>query len=97
MTMEELRKLKPQIQALARQYFIDPESIRVFGSTARGEAGSASDVDFLVRTLPGCSLFKIGGMYGALRKLLGLNVDIVTEHSINPYLKETILKTARPL
>lgn len=97
MTLEELRAFKTQIQHLARQYAIDPDSIRVFGSVARGQANDKSDVDLLVRTLPGCTLFKIGGLYGALRKLLGHNVDIITEHSVNPHLKATIFASARPL
>lgn len=97
MNIEELRRFKPQIQALARQYKIDPDSIRVFGSVARGEAGEDSDVDFLVRTLPGCGLFRIGGFYVDLEELLHRKVDIVTEGGISPYLKDSILASATPL
>jgi len=97
MNLEQLRKLKPQIQALARQYRIDPESIRVFGSVARGDAGPDSDIDFLVRTLPGCGLFRIGGFYGGLEDLLHTKVDIVTDDSISPYLGPSILASATPL
>lgn len=97
MTLEELRTFKPQIQALARQYRIDPDSIRVFGSVARGDSRPDSDVDFLVRTLPDCGLFRIGGFYGGLQSLLAREVDIVTEDAVSPYLSDSIFSSARPL
>lgn len=97
MNLDELRTYKPQIQALARQCKIDPDSIRVFGSVARGNAEKDSDIDLLVRTLPGCGLFKIGGFYTGLQDLLKSEVDIVTDDGISPYLKDTILSTAQPL
>lgn len=97
MNLEQLRQFKPQIQALARQYRIDPDSIRVFGSVARGDAGEDSDIDFLVRTLPDCGLFKIGGFYCGLEDLLHCKIDIVTEDAISPYLQPSILASAAPL
>ena len=36
-------------------------NIRIFGSVARGEARSDSDVDFLVDMEPGRTLFDMGG------------------------------------
>jgi uncharacterized protein len=36
-------------------------NVRVFGSVARGEADSESDVDFLVDMEPGRSLLDLGG------------------------------------
>lgn len=97
MNIDELRKYKPQIQDLARKYLIDPDSIRVFGSVARGDAGESSDVDFLVRTLPNCGLLKLGGFYVGLEDLLNHKVDIVNEKNISPYLKDSILSSAKPL
>jgi predicted nucleotidyltransferase len=97
MNLERLRSFKPQIQDLARQYKIDPDSIRVFGSVARGEETEDSDVDFLVRTLPGCGLFRLGGFYGSLKNLLQLQVDVVTEGGLSPYIGPSILASAQPL
>ena len=54
-------------------------NIRIFGSVARGEARSDSDVDFLVDMEPGRTLFDMGGLLMDLRDLLGLEVDVVTE------------------
>lgn len=97
MNLEELRTFKPQIQALAREYRIDPDSIRVFGSVARGESSEDSDIDFLVRTLPKCGLFRLGGFYGGLKELLDAEVDVVTEDGLSPYIGPNILAGAMPL
>ncbi|MEK6747194.1 MAG: nucleotidyltransferase family protein [Pseudomonadota bacterium] len=97
MNLDELRKYKPAIRNLANNYKIDPDSIRVFGSVARGEEQGGSDIDLLVRTLPDCGLLKIGGFYVGLEDLLHCKVDIVNEKSISPYLKDSILSSAVPL
>jgi predicted nucleotidyltransferase len=97
MNLSELRKYKPEIRNLASTYRIDPDSIRVFGSVARGEESENSDIDFLVRTMPNCGLLKIGGFYVGLEDLLHCKVDIVNEKSVSPYLKDSILESATPL
>ena len=71
--------------------------IRVFGSVARGEAGPASDVDFLVEVGPQHSPFFPGGLVADLQELLGRKVDVVDTEGLYPLLKEDILKEAVPL
>jgi len=97
MKLAELRKYKAAIINLANKYRIESDSIRVFGSVARGEEKENSDVDFLVRTLPNCGLLKIGGFYVGLEDLLHCKVDVVNEKNISPYLKNSILESAVPL
>lgn len=97
MNLEEIRKLKPEIQALARQYKIEPESIRVFGSVARGEARDNSDVDFLVHPLPGCSAFNLGGFYMDMCDLLGREADIVSDQGLHPKIAPFIIQDATVL
>lgn len=92
MNLEELRKYKPEIQNLANMYKIDPNSIRVFGSVARGDEDENSDVDFLVKTLPNCGLFDLGGMYADLGDLLHCRVDVVPDDSIRPRLAPYIFQ-----
>lgn len=72
-------------------------NIRVFGSVARDEAGPESDIDFLVDMEQGRSLLDLGGLLVDLERLLGRRVDIVTERGLHWYLRETIIKEARPL
>ena len=94
MKLEELRKYKPQIQELAKKHLIEPNSIRVFGSVARGDSTKNSDIDILVSPLPECGLFDLGEMYEDLTDLLKCKVDIVPDDSIRPRLAPYILKDA---
>ncbi|MCH8830092.1 MAG: nucleotidyltransferase family protein [Planctomycetes bacterium] len=69
-------------------------NVRIFGSTARGEAGQESDVDVLVDLEAGRSLFDLGGMLMELRDLLGCSVDVVTESGLKPRIRNVILDEA---
>lgn len=60
----------------------------LFGSFARGEASTHSDVDILL--VPDYSgepftLFTMGGMYMDLRELLGREVDLVVDGTLRPW------------
>ena len=66
--IEVLREKRPEILRLATQY--GALNIRVFGSVARDEARSDSDVDFLVDVEAGRSLLDLGGLLMDLRDLL---------------------------
>lgn len=72
-------------------------SVRVFGSRARGEATSSSDLDLLVTLEPGRDLLDLIGLKQALEDRLGVNVDIVTETGLSPYMRDHILADVRPL
>jgi hypothetical protein len=72
-------------------------NVRIFGSVARGEARADSDVDFLVDMEPGRTLFDMGGLLMDLRDLLGLEVDVVTEHGLKPRIRDRVLKEAERL
>jgi len=72
-------------------------NICVFGSVARGEADSQSDIDLLVDLEPGRSLFDLGGLLMDLQDLLGHRVDVVTERGLRERIRERVLKEAIPL
>jgi len=69
-------------------------NVRVFGSFARGEADSKSDIDILVDMEPGRSLFDLGGLLMDLQDLLGHDVDVVTERGLRERIRERVLKEA---
>jgi len=71
--------------------------VRIFGSMARGTAGEESDVDILVRPLPGTSLFDLGGLVMDVQELLGRHVDVVSERALHPAMREQVLREALPL
>lgn len=72
-------------------------NVRIFGSVARGEADGESDIDLLVDMAPGRTLFDIGELLIELQNLLGRQVDVVTEKSLNDHIRERVLHEAVPL
>ncbi len=95
MTLDELRRFRPQITEIARRRGIG--SVRVFGSVARGEAGPDSDVDFLVQVEPGRSILAVGGFLDEVSELLGRPVHVVTARSLNGLDSQRTLSEAVPL
>src|SRR5262245_60635773 len=72
-------------------------NVRVFGSVARSQATSRSDVDILVDMEPGRSLLDMGALLMDLQDLLGRPVDLVTEKMLHPSIRERVLKESIPL
>lgn len=68
--------------------------IRVFGSFARGSSHSDSDLDLLVELKPGHSLLDVVAIKQDLQDLLGRRVDVVTERSISPYMRDAVCEEA---
>ena len=83
------------LHALARRHGV--RSIKVFGSMARDDADASSDVDLLVETAPDTSGFVLGALLMDAQDLLGRRVDVVTEKSLHPLMRDRILSEARPL
>lgn len=92
MNRAKLQKHRDSIERIARRYGVS--SLRVFGSVARGEADSESDVDFLVELDPGRSLLDLGGLQMDLEELLKCHVDVVTPKGLRSRLRERVLKEA---
>ena len=67
-------------------------NIRIFGSSARHEDDSYSDIDFLVDLEPGRTLFDLASMLMDLRDLLKVDVDVATYHSLKKRIRERVLK-----
>ena len=72
-------------------------NVRVFGSVARGENTSKSDIDFLVNLEAGRSLMDLARLLRELSLLLDQPVDVITEAGLRPRIKPQVLKEARPL
>ncbi len=86
---------RDELIALARRRGVT--GIRVFGSMSRGDADENSDVDLLVTLSPGTSALALGGLLRDAEDLLGRRVDVVTEASLHPALRERVLADAVPL
>jgi uncharacterized protein len=72
-------------------------NVRIFGSVARGDATSDSDIDVLVDLQPGRSLFDLGALLEDLKTLLGCRVDVVTENGLRARIRNQVLQEAIPL
>ena len=92
---EQIQLNREDIIRLAKRYGVT--EMRLFGSVAHGEDTPESDIDFLVDMEPGRSLFDLGGLLVDLENLLGCKVDVMTEKSLHWYIREKVLREARPL
>ena len=70
----------------------DVARLGVFGSSARGEASSQSDIDLLVEFTKRKSLLKLVALERQMSAALGKKVDLLTEAAISPYLREQIMR-----
>ena len=69
------------VKPIAEKYQVD--QIYLFGSYARGEAGTDSDLDFLVYGGDNFKLTMIFALAEELREVLDKNVDVFEIHEIN--------------
>ena len=86
--------LLTKVEPLLRPY---ASRISVFGSYARGEAGSQSDVDLLVALRPAgqrppLGLFEVIRLERELEQRLGRAVDLVTEEGLSPRIRSNAEK-----
>lgn len=93
-TLETLRAVRQEILALADRY--GAYDVRVFGSVARGEATTDSDVD-LVANFREHSLLDRIALMRELSTLLGVKVDVMQEKALKPHIKPDALRDAVPL
>ncbi|PSN10632.1 nucleotidyltransferase [filamentous cyanobacterium CCT1] len=84
-----------EILALASKH--GAYNVRVFGSVARNEVNTKSDINFLVDMEAGRSLFDLGGLLIELQDLLSCSVDVVTEKGLRAKMRDRVLNEAVPL
>lgn len=77
------------IVAICKRYSVS--TISVFGSTVRGESTPESDIDLLVSFSQPISFLQLVALERELTEALGRKVDLLTENSLSPYLREQIL------
>jgi len=90
--VEETAKV---IRRIARKHGVT--GLKVFGSRVSGTAKKSSDLDLLVELGPDRDLLDLIEFKLELEDLLGCKVDVVTEGGLSPYLRDRILREARPL
>ena len=69
--------------------------IEIFGSLARGDATTKSDIDVIVEFKERKSLLELVGIEQELEEKLGKKIDLLTREAISPYLINRIKKEAK--
>jgi uncharacterized protein len=90
--LEILQVKREEILAIAASH--GASNVRIFGSVARGEAETSSDVDFLVEFDATTTLFDLVALKRDLEDLLGRKVDVLTENSLHWYIRDAVLGEA---
>lgn len=90
-----LREHRQEILDLAAEH--RASNVRVFGSVARGEESSKSDIDLLVDMESGSSLLDQVGLHQSLSERLGVKVDVVASGGLLERDRDTILREAVPI
>ena len=70
---------------------------RVFGSVLHGTDKDGSDIDILVDTLPGTTLFDLGGLQVELEEALCVPVDLVAANELHRFIRDRVLAEALPV
>ncbi len=86
---EIIQILKAQKEKLEKEFGV--KSLQLFGSVARGDATSTSDVDLLVEFNRPMGYFGLFELQDYLEKLLGCSVDLGTENSLRPNIRENLI------
>ena len=91
-TLAELRKKRREIQRISAKHGII--RLRVFGSVARGEQNSQSDLDLLVNMAPSRDLIDLISFAQDMQTALQAKVDVVSEDGLSSHLRDKILAEA---
>lgn len=70
---------------------------RIFGSVLHGTDRDDSDVDILIDTLPGATLFDLIGLENELKERLGVSVQVVTPNELGRRFRDRVLAEAQPV
>jgi uncharacterized protein len=69
----------------------DVNFVGLFGSMARGDATDQSDIDLLIKFTERKSFLALVRLERELTTAMGRKVDLLTEASLNPHLRDDIL------
>ena len=71
------------------------QALAIFGSVARDEGSTKSDIDILIDFDSKKGMFVFVDLKIYLENLLKCDVDLVTKNALHPYLKDRILREAK--
>ena len=92
---EALNLQRTRIREIALSHRVS--GVRVFGSALRGDDMAGSDLDLLVEPTAQTTLMDIGAIRFELKKLLGLEVDVLTPNGLPAKFRDQVLREALPV
>lgn len=94
-TLDAVRQHRSEILELARKHGVT--NVRIFGSVLRGDDDLQSDIALLVDAPGPTSAWFPAGLILDLEALLVRKIDVVTERSLNPFIRDEVLREAQPV
>jgi predicted nucleotidyltransferase len=92
---EQIRQRREEILRVAAGH--GAGNVRLFGSVARGEETSESDVDLLIDVTGETTPWFPASLVADLEQLLMRRVQVVIQRSLSPLIRESVLRDAVPL
>ena len=90
-----LDKFKKQLNKICQQNGV--KMLGVFGSVARGEDTPESDVDLLIQLKKPVGLIEFIRLQDKFVEVFGRKVDLATEESLHPLIRQNVLSDLRVL
>ncbi len=92
-TIDEIRKILQNHKSyFEEKYFV--EKFMLFGSYAKNQQTSESDIDLLVSFTKPVDMFEFIDLQDYLTKLFNKKIDLGTANSLKKFIKDKILKEA---
>jgi uncharacterized protein len=91
-SLDDVRRHREQIVEIGRRFGV--RNIRVFGSVARGDAGTDSDLDLLIDVDPGHGYFDMAGFALEVEDLLGVFTQVATVGGMKVRIRDRVLAEA---
>ena len=89
--IEELTEIREDVHRIAAAH--GASNVRLIGSTGRGKQDASSNLGLLVDMAEGRTLFDLIALSNELEEL-GVEMDVVTEASLSPYIRDRVLAEA---
>lgn len=89
---QALNQYRDQIRTITLSHRV--KNVRVFGSALHGTDTEGSDLDLLVDPTPQTTLMDIGAIRYELRKLMGIEVDVLTPRALPDSFRDKVLAEA---
>ena len=90
--IEALTEIREDVHRIAATY--GASNVRLLGSAGRGKQDASSNLGLLVDMAEGRTLFDLVALSNELEESLGVEVDVVIEASLSPYMRDRILAEA---